>query len=592
MRALFIICIFLSVAKISFAQSEYTLTITAADKTTDFFKKAFSYRNHLKDSVQAMQEASSLLNKMRTFGYAAASMDSVESPDSLSLHVYIYVGEKFQNAYLKNGNVEMPLLSGAGIRNFIIGGRPLSILQLDKAKASLVRECENAGYPFAEVRLDSFEMVKDGFSAKLFVEKNEAIKYDTLQIRGKTKTKYVFLKNYLGIKIGKPYNEGNVQRINQRLRELQFLETIQPHTVEFANGKARVNLYLKDKKASQFDFLLGFLPGSSGQKLLITGDARLHLFSLLGVGEEFFFKWQKLQPKTQTLDVRFVYPYLLGLPLGINAVFQLYKKDTAFVDISGDYGIQYQIIGSNYLKASFKQKMTIITNVDTAYIRQNRKLPANLDVSSNEFALQYFLQKLDYRFNPTSGFVLTAEGSAGARIIRKSNTIANLYDESTTGDFSFLYDTMKLRTFQFRLGFAIDKYWRLASRHTIKTSFDGKYLYAPTIFFNEKYRLGGMNSLRGFDDQSIFTPFYAMANVEYRFLLSKNSYFSTFFNAAMVEDIRENKGPLDFPFGFGAGGAIETKVGLFGITYAMGRQLDNKLSIKSAKIHFGYVNYF
>jgi len=49
---------------------------------------------------------------------------------------------------------------------------------------------------------------------------------------------------------------------------------------------------------------------------------------------------------------------------------------------------------------------------------------------------------------------------------------------------------------------------------------------------------------------------------------------------------------VDVPFGFGAGGAIETKVGVFGITYAMGKQLDNKINFRSAKIHFGYVNYF
>ena len=155
-----------------------------------------------------------------------------------------------------------------------------------------------------------------------------------------------------------------------------------------------------------------------------------------------------------------------------------------------------------------------------------------------------------------------------------------------------MHNTARLKAFQFRLAFSIDKYWKLAARHTIKTSFDGKYFYSAHIFENEKYRIGGVNSLRGFDDQSIFTPYYAMANVEYRFLLSKNSYFSTFFNAAMVQDARAGKGSFDFPFGFGAGAAIETKAGIFGISYAMGKQLDNKINFKSAKIHIGYVNYF
>jgi hypothetical protein len=50
--------------------------------------------------------------------------------------------------------------------------------------------------------------------------------------------------------------------------------------------------------------------------------------------------------------------------------------------------------------------------------------------------------------------------------------------------------------------------------------------------------------------------------------------------------------PFDFPFGFGAGTTFETKVGLFGLTYALGQQQDNPISFKTGKIHFGYVNYF
>ena len=282
---------------------------------------------------------------------------------------------------------------------------------------------------------------------------------------------------------------------------------------------------------------------------------------------------------------------MFGLPLGISAKFNLYKADTSYVDVNGDYGLQYQLLGSDYLRASLKQKITIVTNVDTTYIVQNRSLPLNIDLLSNDFALEYFIQKLDYRFNPTSGYSLTVNGSAGVRSIRKNSNITQLYDEVGGKYFSYLYDSIRLKTFEFKVGLAVEKYWKLADRHTIKTSFDGKYFYAPTIFQNEKYRLGGINSLRGFDDQSVFTPYYAMGNFEYRFLLSKNSYFGAFFNAALVQNSLTHKG-FDYPFGFGVSAAIETKAGIFGITYAMGRQLGNKITFNSAKIHFGYVNYF
>ncbi len=577
--------------KFCFSQNSYSLQVVGADKPKDFFTKKFSYKNHFKDSLQANAEAKDLFNKICSFGYLASSIDSTVS-DSAQTVIYIYVGDKFEDIVLQNGNVDPSLLASAGVKSSVLNGKKIPIGDAEVVKAKIIQQCENTGYPFASIRLDSFIAFQNSYSAKIYLQKNELIVYDSIQILGKTKTKKMFLRNYLGIKVGKPYNESNVRKIQQRINELQFAESIQPRTVAFQNGKAKVNLYLKDKKSSQFDFLLGLLPGSSGQKLLITGEARIHLFSLFGVGEEFYLQWKKLQPKTQELDVRLVYPYLIGLPLGINAQFKLYKRDTSYVDIDGDYGVQYQFVGSNYLKASLRQKISIITNVDTAYIRQTRSLPKNLDISTNEFALEYFLQKLNYRFNPVDGYVLKVSGSAGVKKIKRNNNIVGLYDEVAQKSFDYLYDNARLKTFQFSIALAFDKYWKLASRHTIKTSFEGKYFYSRNIYDNEKYRLGGVNTLRGFDDQSIFTPYYAMANVEYRFLLSKNSYFSTFFNAAVVEDARVGKGPVDFPFGFGAGAAIETKVGIFGITYAMGKQLDNKLTIKSAKIHIGYVNYF
>jgi outer membrane protein assembly factor BamA len=492
---------------------------------------------------------------------------------------------------LKNGNVDDKLLGDAGVKYFVTSGKAIKMTDAEVVKDKLLQQCENTGYPFASVRLDSFGRSGMAFTARVFLDKHELIRFDTIHILGKTHIKKAFLKSYLGIKPGKPYNETVVKRITQRLAELQFLQAIQPRTVEFLNGKAKVNLFVKEKKSSQFDFLLGLLPGASGQKVLVTGDVTLHLLSPFGLGEDIYLQWQKLQPQTQTLDIKLSYPYLLGLPLGLSAKFNLYKADTSYVDVNGDYGLQYQLAGSDYLRASLKQKITIITSVDTSYIIQNRALPPDIDLMSNDFALEYFTQRLDYRFNPTSGYTLTVNGAVGTRNIRENSGITGLYDEVTGGNFSFLYDSIKLKTIEFSLGLTVEKYWKLAARHTIKTNFDGKYFYAPNIFQNEMYRLGGINSLRGFDDQSIFTPYYAMGNVEYRFLLSKNSFFGAFFNAALVQNSVTRKG-FDYPYGFGVSAAIETKAGVFGITYAMGTQLGNKFTFNSAKIHFGYVNYF
>ena len=577
--------------KSSSAQEPFKFEVVCHDKPAAFFAKKFSYKATFTDSIKQRKEIDYIYGMLRQNGYLTSSVDSVVKLGH-TIFAYIYVGDKFETITIYNGNIPEDFLPDIGLRKLGEGKViPADGTQLFKAK--VIQSCENIGYPFAEVTLDSFSVLNGNISVKLYLQLHELFRYDTLQIQGKTKVKGVFLRNYLGIKAGKVYNEATVRRINQRLNELQFAEAIKPHTVEFRGEKGRVKVYLKDKKASQFDLLIGVLPGSSGQKVLITGDVKIHLVSPFGVGEELFLQWQKLQPKTQTLNVKIIYPYLVGLPLGVNINFELYKKDTAYLELNGDYGLQYQMVGSNYLKASYRQKISIILEPDTNFVKINRSLPPNLDLSTNEFALELYLQKLNYKFNPVSGYILQTSIAAGARTIKKNTTLLGLYDYQEGKSFGYLYDTLKLTTFQLHIAVMIDKFWKLNSRNTIRTMLEGKYFFADHVLENEKYRLGGVTSLRGFDDRSIYTPYYGMADLEYRYLISKNSYFFVFFNAAMVKEAGHfaNK-PFDFPYGFGAGTTFETKIGLFGLTYALGSQQGNALSFKTGKIHFGYVNYF
>jgi outer membrane protein assembly factor BamA len=524
-------------------------------------------------------------------GYLSASIDSIVSHRD-TVAAYIYVGTLLDAVHIYTGNVPESYLGELGMRKYK-DGRPIPPDRAGELLTKTVQLCENTGYPFAEARYDSFGTVDGHLTGQLVLDRHELIVYDSLQLQGKTRVKRVFLKNYLGIRVGRVYNESVIARITQRISDLTFAESIQPHTVTFSQGRARVNLFLRDKRASQFDILIGVLPGGAGQGVLITGDVKLHLVSPFGVGEDFYIQWQKLQPQTQTLNVRFSYPYLLGLPLGVSVVFDLYKKDSTYIDLHGDYGVQYQISGADYVKASLRQKNTILLYPDTNYVKSNRSLPPNVDLSVSEFSVEYFTQRLNYRFNPVSGFMMQTSAAAGARTIYRNAVITQIHDDQLGRNFGYLYDSTRLLTFQLHLALLIDKYWRLAKRQTIRTMLDARYLYAPVVYENEKYRLGGINSLRGFDDRSIFTPYYSLLDVEYRFLLSKNSYFYAFFNTALVQDARHiTSHPIDFPFGFGIGSTFETKIGLFGISYAMGRQFDNPISFKSGKIHFGYINYF
>jgi hemolysin activation/secretion protein len=111
-------------------------------------------------------------------------------------------------------------------------------------------------------------------------------------------------------------------------------------------------------------------------------------------------------------------------------------------------------------------------------------------------------------------------------------------------------------------------------------------------FQNELLRIGGLKTLRGFDEESIFTTSYSIFTLEYRFLLEQNSYIYLFGDGAWYENNNVKEYVNDTPIGFGAGISFETKAGIFSINYALGKQFDNPIQLRSGKIHFGIVNYF
>ena len=109
---------------------------------------------------------------------------------------------------------------------------------------------------------------------------------------------------------------------------------------------------------------------------------------------------------------------------------------------------------------------------------------------------------------------------------------------------------------------------------------------------SEALRFGGLQTLRGFDDESLRATAFGIGTAELRFLLDKNSNIMFFYNRAYYQRLVVVDRSFDRPFGFGAGITFETKAGMFALTYALGKQLDNPLLLRAAKVHFGIISTF
>jgi hemolysin activation/secretion protein len=134
------------------------------------------------------------------------------------------------------------------------------------------------------------------------------------------------------------------------------------------------------------------------------------------------------------------------------------------------------------------------------------------------------------------------------------------------------------------------KIFNLNSKNSIYIKTNVSKISSGTYLENELLRFGGINSLRGFEENSLFANIYGLINTEYRFQLSNSIYAHTIIDAAYFENkIINIKEKL---FGYGLGLGIYTKAGLFRFNYANGKIENTKFKLANSKIHVSLTSNF
>lgn len=542
------------------------------------FFKNIRYKKTFNTSTEREKELQKVLFICFDNAYLTAQYDSTIK-DSTTLTAHLQIGIQYKWANLKNGNINEGVLSEIGFREKLYNNRPVSYKDVKKIQERLIVYYENNGYPFASVKLSNIIINEDKITGELFLTKNSEHNIDSIVILGNAKISPTYIYNYIGIKPKSRYNEAQLKKINTRISELPFLRNSKPASVKFTEKYNVLTLYLEKKKASQFDGIIGILPDNQTGKILFTGDVRLKLQNGLGKGELIDLNWRRLQTQTQDLKLKFIYPFLFKTPFGVDYNFKLYKRDTTFIDVNQNIGLQYMFIGGNYFKVFYINKNATLLN--TKGLENIQQLPNYAEVSVNMYGAGIKYEKLDYRLNPRKGFYILLNASAGKKTIKKNSNINPA-----------VYENIKLVSTQYIGDFEGAVFIPFANRNTFKIGNQTGFVEGENTFQNELIRIGGLKTLRGFDEESIFTSRYSIATIEYRFLLEQNSYLFLFYDQAWYENRNVRNYVYDHPSGFGAGVSFETKAGIFSINYALGKQFDNPIQLRSGKIHFGLVNYF
>lgn len=534
------------------------------------------------------------LPKWREKGFLEVSVDSLIENQSTT-KAWIHLGPQYTWGRILLDSALESLSTEMNHPLSLKQGGFLTIEKLISVQEFYLSVLEENGYPFAAIKLDSSYFMNNQFFAILKADKGPLYSIDSIHVDGKVKINKNFLVQYLGLGDGSVYQKSKLDLVSKRIAELGFVREAKKWSLSLTGTGAILNLYLVPAQSSRFNFLAGFMPANQqlGGKLLLTGEAEMDLKNVFGGAENIYMNWQQLQVRSPRLQLGFTKPYLFKSNTGIDFNFNLLKKDSSFITLNTRIGLRYEIKPRQIVKLFYQQFTSSLLDVDTSLLKITGRLPAFLDATTSNLGFDFSYQATDNYLNPQRGIQLDLRLLGGIRSIKKNNAITQLKVEGTNlPDFGRLYDSIVLNTSQFRLSAMFNYYLKIGRQSTFKTGLQSGWLLGKQLLINELFQIGGIKTLRGFDEESLFASGYGVGTLEYRYLLSNASFLFAFIDAAYVEQKTKLDDIGKFYGGAGLGITLETKAGMFSLAYAAGKRSAVPINLREAKIHFGFITMF
>lgn len=566
MKFVLLLFIFLLTTTLTHAQKNYLFSIKTSEKLP-----VKNIHTHHKDSLALKVYLKEIRNKAIDLGYLLFSIDSLKCDENEARSI-ISVGPQFKNAYLSVDKKYRKYISpSVSISEKLI----TNIAFTPKEVTGLLQKTEknllNQGFPFATVQLDSIHFQNDILYGNIRINENRKISWGEIIVKGDNVINNKLLQAYIQIQTGDLYQEDQLTNISNQLKQIPFLTENRPLELLFHEDKVDLYLYLTSNPVSLVTGVLGLQPTTTknATSYALTGDIRMKLVNILKKAESFDLQWKNLQANTQSLKTNVSFPTLFKSAFGIDVQFQLYKKDSTFLELKSSIGIQYLLKNGNTLKMFYRNYQSSLLSGG----QSNPTLLQLANINTNYYGLSINKQTIDYLPCPTKGYIFQLEGAIGIR--NKQDSLLHTASNTNVGKIEYTFNT----------------YYTLRKRHVVKFSQAMEGMFTPSFALNELIRFGGMASQRGFKEEELRATTRVFASLEYRFLLDQNSFLFLFYDQSWYEN-KLGVVKQDHPFGFGGGLTFGTQLGLFSISYGLGKQLNNPILLSNGNIHFGYISYF
>ena len=534
---------------------QFYLKIEGSSSTENKIIDSIGYTKTHKEIKNLLEAQNNFNQNLLKIGYLENELLETKKTNDSSFTFKYNLGNLTRNIEIKIDSLSNEVTEVLNIKS----SETILLSNLENFINEKLSILEKKGFAQSKIKLENFNKTENKLQAHLIIELNQVRKINNLVFQGYNQfpngIKKVFLRKYQS----KPFNKSVIKKIHSDFNSLPFVTQTKYPEVLLTTDSTKVYLYLEKRKNNSFDGFLGFGNNEETQKLQFNGYLDLNLYNNLNSGERFNLYWKNDGNKQSTFNVNLDLAYIFKSPMALKSNLKIFKQDTIFQNSSFDFDLGYMI---NYNTKAF---IGYKDNVSEAI----QKTPSSFvkDLKSTFVTSTFEHKKIDFDDSlfPDKFSIFTKFG------------IGNRTASS-------------IKTNQFFAQFQFQQLLELNKKNYIHLKSDTYFLQSNNYFTNELYRFGGIQSIRGFNENSLQGNIFSGIFAEYRYVASPNLYFYTITDFGYYQDKANDSKDQLYGLGFGFG--LLSNGGLFNLVYANGNTGNQTIKLSNSIVQISFKTYF
>ena len=533
----YIYILFLSCfSHLTFGQKNELILVAKDTIQNRIVSEIYHTKKHLQKK-DALDEIDRILQQVKKRGFFTARIDSI-SKTNKELIAYLDLGKKINEIIIVTKKDNTNGIIDSGINSIKIKTREFSDLT-----NQLLEQIDRKGNSFSEITYVNPLLKNDTLFLEMKISNSSSRKIDKVITRGYEDFPKKFISKYFLINKNTIFSKQKLNQVSALSNKLDFIKEKKAPEVLFKKDSTHLYLFLDKIGTSSFDGLVNFSSKENGKGLLLNGNLDLKLNNTFNTGEKFEIIWNKVSDEKTDFKINSYVPYILNSKFSTTLEFYLYRQDSTFINTNFELKTDYSI---------------------------NQKSHASILYSSEK---SNYLLGLGYE-------------------LKKSST-SNLYKYKNGLNLNLTIGKRKTDTEsinQLKFHFSAFANVQINNRGYLNIKNESGLLTSKNYLLNELFRIGGANSIRGYNEQSIFTNGYSYSNIEFRYSLDTSSYLYSITDLGVYKENTTNK--IKKLLGIGAGYQFRINNNLVNLGYVISTNSSTNAKLNSSRLVVRWTSFF